>query len=68
VPTLPGALHASRTVVLVTSLTDGRPGGAGNVFGFGERWKTTAPLDGSSTLSRATLDRVRPVSLAAQHS
>jgi len=65
---LPGARHASVTVVLVTSAKDGRPGVAGNVSGLGERWKTTAPLDGESTLSRATGDRVRPVSLAAQHS
>ena len=64
---LPGALHASLTLLFVTSLTAGRPGTAGNVSGSGERWKTTAPLEGASTLRRATSERVSPVSLAAQH-
>jgi hypothetical protein len=57
--------HVSRAVVLVTSLTVGRPGGFGNADGCGDRWKTTAFVDGESTVRKATSDDVVPVSLDA---
>jgi hypothetical protein len=58
--------HVNRTLVSLTSLTDGREGGAGYVDVSGVRRNITSVSDGDST-RRAPLEDVSPVSLTALH-